>query len=193
MALPLETRDALVIVDVQNDFLPGGALAVPDGDAVLPVLNGYIALFESRGLAIFATRDWHPRDHCSFRAQGGPWPPHCVAFSRGAAFATDLQLPCSAVIVSKAQAPDRDAYSGFEGTELETLLRARGASRLLVGGLATDYCVLNTVRDGLARGFQVRLLTDAIRAVNVNPGDGDRALAEMSGLGAQPLTLRELA
>lgn len=193
MALPLETRDALVIVDVQNDFLPGGALAVPDGDAVLPVLNSYIALFESRGLAIFATRDWHPRDHCSFRAQGGPWPPHCVAFSRGAAFATDLQLPCSAVIVSKAQAPDRDAYSGFEGTELETLLRARGASRLLVGGLATDYCVLNTVRDGLARGFQVRLLTDAIRAVNVNPGDGDRALAEMSGLGAQPLTLRELA
>lgn len=193
MSLPLETRDALVIVDVQNDFLPGGALAVPDGDAVLPVLNGYIALFESRGLAIFATRDWHPRDHCSFRAQGGPWPPHCVAFSRGAAFATDLQLPCSAVIVSKAQAPDRDAYSGFEGTELETLLRARGASRLLVGGLATDYCVLNTVRDGLARGFQVRLLTDAIRAVNVNPGDGDRALAEMSGLGAQPLTLRELA
>lgn len=193
MSLPLETRDALVIVDVQNDFLPGGALAVPDGDAVLPVLNSYIALFESRGLAIFATRDWHPRDHCSFRAQGGPWPPHCVAFSRGAAFATDLQLPCSAVIVSKAQAPDRDAYSGFEGTELETLLRARGASRLLVGGLATDYCVLNTVRDGLARGFQVRLLTDAIRAVNVNPGDGDRALAEMSGLGAQPLTLRELA
>lgn len=193
MSLPLETRDALVIVDVQNDFLPGGALAVPDGDAVLPVLNSYIALFESRGLAIFATRDWHPRDHCSFRAQGGPWPPHCVAFSRGAAFATDLQLPCSAVIVSKAQAPDRDAYSGFEGTELETLLRARGASRLLVGGLATDYCVLNTVRDGLARGFQVRLLTDAIRAVNVNPGDGDRALAEMSGLGAQLLTLRELA
>lgn len=193
MSFPLETGDALVIVDVQNDFLPGGALAVPDGDAVLPVLNDYIALFESRGLAIFATRDWHPPDHCSFRARGGPWPPHCVAFSRGAAFATDLQLPCSAVIVSKAQAPDRDAYSGFEGTELDTLLRARGASRLLVGGLATDYCVLNTVRDGLARGFQVRLLADAIRAVNVNPGDGDRALAEMSGLGAQLLTLRELA
>lgn len=192
MSLPLETRDALVIVDVQNDFLPGGALAVPDGDAVLPVLNSYIALFESRGLAIFATRDWHPRDHCSFRAQGGPWPPHCVAFSRGAAFATDLQLPCSAVIVSKAQAPDRDAYSGFEGTELETLLRARGASRLLVGGLATDYCVLRTVRDALARGFRVLLLKDAIRAVNVHPGDGDRAEAEMIALGAQPVTLADL-
>jgi nicotinamidase/pyrazinamidase len=193
MPLPLETRDALIIVDVQNDFLPGGALAVPEGDAVLPALNGYIARFEGNGLPIFATRDWHPADHCSFRARGGPWPPHCVAFSRGAAFATGLQLPCSAVIVSKAQAPDRDAYSGFEGTELEALLRARGASRLLVGGLATDYCVLNTVRDGLARGFAVLLLTDAIRAVNVNPGDGERALSEMLALGAQPLTLGQLA
>lgn len=192
MPIPLENRDALIIVDVQNDFLPGGALAVPDGDAVLPVLNGYITLFERRGLPIFATRDWHPADHCSFRALGGPWPPHCVAFSRGAAFAADLQLPCSAVVVSKAQTAERDAYSGFEGTELEALLRARGASRLLVGGLATDYCVLNTVRDGLARGFQVLLLTDAIRAVGVNPGDGDRALSEMVALGAQPLTLREL-
>jgi nicotinamidase/pyrazinamidase len=193
MPFSLETHDALIVVDVQNDFLPGGALGVPDGDAVLPVLNGYIAQFEGRGLPIFATRDWHPGDHCSFRAQGGPWPRHCVAFSHGAAFATELQLPCSAVIVSKAQAPERDAYSGFEGTNLETLLRARGASRLLVGGLATDYCVLNTVRDALARGFQVLLLTDGIRAVNVNPGDGDRALSEMVALGAQPLTLRELA
>lgn len=193
MPLSLETRDALVIVDVQNDFLPGGALAVPGGDAVLPALNGYIARVEARGLPIFATRDWHPENHCSFRAQGGPWPPHCVAISRGAAFATDLQLPCSAVIVSKAQAPDRDAYSGFEGTDLETMLKARGASRLLVGGLATDYCVLNTVRDALARGFQVLLLEDAIRAVNVNPGDGDKALSEMIALGANPISLRGLA
>ncbi len=192
MPLALETTDALVIVDVQNDFLPGGALAVPGGDAVVPALNGYIARCDRRGLAIFATRDWHPENHCSFRARGGPWPPHCIAFSRGAAFATDLQLPCSAGIVSKAQAADRDAYSGFEGTDLEAQLRARGATRLLVGGLATDYCVLNTVRDALARGFRVLLLKDAIRAVNVQPGDGDRAEAEMLALGAQPVTLQDL-
>ena len=192
MTLPLASTDALLIVDVQNDFLPGGALAVPDGDAVVPVLNGYIGLCDRRGLAIFATRDWHPEDHCSFHAQGGPWPPHCIAFSRGAALATGLELPCSAAIVSKAQSADRDAYSGFQGTNLEALLRARGVSRLFVGGLATDYCVLNTVRDALARGFQVLLLRDAIRAVNVQPGDGDRAEAEMLALGAQPVTLADL-
>jgi nicotinamidase/pyrazinamidase len=192
MPIPLETRDALVIVDVQKDFLPGGALAVPDGDAVIPALNRYIALCRERNVPVFATRDWHPGNHCSFKAQGGPWPPHCIAFSPGAAFATDLQLPSDARIVSKAQAPERDAYSGFEGTELEALLRARGASRLLVGGLATDYCVLNTVRDALARGFQVLLLKDAIRAVNVQPGDGDKAEGQMLALGARLITLRDL-
>jgi len=193
MTLPLASTDALLIVDVQSDFLPGGALAVPDADAVVPVLNRYIGLCDRRGLAIFATRDWHPENHCSFRAQGGPWPPHCIAYSRGAAFAALLELPCSAGIVAKAQSADRDAYSGFQGTDLEALLRARGVSRLLVGGLATDYCVLNTVRDALARGFQVLLLTDAIRAVNVQPGDGDRAEQEMLGLGAQSVTIAELA
>jgi nicotinamidase/pyrazinamidase len=191
MPISLEARDALVIVDVQNDFLPGGALAVPGGDQVVPALNRYIALCEGRGLAVFATRDWHPEDHCSFRARGGPWPPHCIAHSRGAAFAGGLQLPRSAGIVSKASSADRDAYSGFEGTDLEAQLRGRGAARLLVGGLATDYCVLNTVRDALARGFQVLLLKDAVRAVNLRPGDGDRAEQEMLALGARPVTLRD--
>ena len=188
----LEPGDALLIVDAQNDFLPGGALAVPGGDAVVPALNAYIALCDRRGLAIFATRDWHPENHCSFTARGGPWPPHCIAFSRGAAFASDLQLPCSAGIVSKARSPEQDAYSGFQGTDLETQLRARGVTRVLVGGLATDYCVLNTVRDALKLGFRVLLLRDAIRAVNVNPGDGERAEAEMLALGAQPVLLRDL-
>jgi nicotinamidase/pyrazinamidase len=192
MSVILESTDALVLVDVQNDFLPGGALAVPDGDAVVPALNGYLAVFVRRGLPVFATRDWHPADHCSFGERGGPWPPHCVAFSRGAAFATLLQLPCDALIVSKAETKNQDAYSGFEGTDLDARLRAQGVKRLLVGGLATDYCVLSTVRDALAKGYDALLLRDAIRAVNVNPGDGDRAEREMVALGARPITLQDL-
>jgi nicotinamidase-related amidase len=191
MSVTLQLTDALVLVDVQNDFLPGGALAVPDGDAVVPALNRYIAAFLRKGLPILVTRDWHPPDHCSFRDRGGPWPPHCVAFSRGAAFATLLQLPCDAVIVSKAETKDQDAYSGFEGTDLDARLRALGAKRLLVGGLATDYCVLGTVRDALAKGYEALLLRDAIRAVNVSPGDGDRAEREMVGLGARPITIHD--
>lgn len=181
----IKNGDALIVVDVQNDFLPGGSLAVPDGDAVVPVLNAAMAEFEQRGLPIFATRDWHPANHCSFRAQGGPWPPHCVAHSEGAVFAPALRLPAAATIVSKATTADKDAYSGFSGTDLDRLLRAAGVRRVFVGGLATDYCVLNTVRDARASGYEVVLLLDAIRAVDVNPGDGDRAIAEMKQLGAQ--------
>ncbi len=183
----LKGGDALIIVDVQNDFLPGGGLAVPDGDAVVPVLNAVIGEFERRGLPIFATRDWHPANHCSFRAQGGPWPPHCVAESSGAAFAPALRLPVAATIVSKATTADKDAYSGFSGTELDRLLRAAGVRRVFVGGLATDYCVLNTVRDARACGYDVVLLLGAIRAVDVNPGDGNRAIAEMKQLGAEAM------
>lgn len=177
--------DALIIVDVQNDFLPGGSLAVPEGDRVVPVLNRYIKIFHSRGLPIYTTRDWHPADHCSFKAQGGIWPPHCVAGTEGAAFAPGLKLPDDAVIVSKATTIDKDAYSGFEGTDLAELMRARNIQCVFVGGLATEYCVLNTVRDALAAGFQVRVLREAIRAVNVKPGDGKRAEADMAKLGTQ--------
>lgn len=177
--------DALIIVDVQNDFLPGGSLAVPDGDAVIPVLNAVIGEFERGRLRIFATRDWHPANHCSFRAQGGPWPPHCVAESSGAAFAAALRLPAAATIVSKATTADKDAYSGFSGTDLDRLLRSAGVRRVFVGGLATDYCVLNTVRDARVCGYEVILLLDAIRAVDLSPGDGDRAIAEMTRLGAE--------
>lgn len=176
--------DALVIVDVQLDFLPGGSLAVPRGDEVVPLLNGYIAIFQQHGLPIIATRDWHPADHCSFMARGGPWPPHCVAASDGARFAPLLDLPCETQIISKATTADKDAYSGFEGTELDDLLRAAGVQRVFVGGLATDYCVLNTVRDALKLGYRTILLGDAVRAVEVAPGDGGRAIAEMRRLGA---------
>jgi nicotinamidase/pyrazinamidase len=180
----LQAGDALIVVDVQNDFLPGGSLAVPKGDEVIPVLNGYLARFIAARLPIYATRDWHPPDHCSFVAQGGPWPAHCVVGSQGAAFATWLELPCEATVVSKGGNVDRDDYSFFAHTDLADHLRAAGISRIFVGGLATDYCVLNTVLDGIKAGFTTVLLTDAIRAVEVQPGDGAKAIARMVAAGA---------
>jgi nicotinamidase/pyrazinamidase len=189
----LRPGDALVIVDVQKDFLPGGSLAVARGDEVVPVLNRYIGAFEAKDLPIYATRDWHPDPHCSFVAQGGPWPPHCIAGSPGAEFADGLALPPAATVISKATSPDLDAYSGFQGTDLDRRLRAAGIQRLFVGGLATDYCVLNTVRDALQLGYEVCLLADAIRAVEAQPGDGARAEAEMVRLGARRSRVEELA
>ena len=188
----LQSGDALIVVDVQNDFLPGGSLAVADGDAVVPLLNRYLAAFFARALPIFATRDWHPANHCSFAAQGGTWPPHCVAATPGAAFAPGLALPPSAVVISKATTPGADSYSGFGGTDLAARLRAAGSARLFVGGLATDYCVLNTVRDAIAAGFAVLLLEDAVRAVDLHVGDGACALAQMRALGAQPIRFGDL-
>lgn len=179
--------DALILVDVQHDFLPGGRLAVVDGDAVIEPLNRAIAQFSAAGLPIVATRDWHPVDHMSFAAQGGPWPPHCVAGTDGAAFEESLALPPDVLVVSKASRQESDAYSGFEGTDLHQHLQALGVDRVFVGGLATDYCVLNTVLDARRLGYQVLLLTDAIRAVNVSPDDGQRALSQMIDAGAVPV------
>jgi len=188
----LRRSDALIVVDVQRDFLPGGALAVPEGDQVVPVLNRYIALFEKEGLPTVFTRDWHPSDHCSFSAQGGPWPPHCVAGSDGAAFAAALAVPATGLVLSKATTSEADAYSGFQHTGLAAWLRERGCSRLFIGGLATDYCVLETVRDALAEGFAAVLLRDAVRAVNVHPDDGARAEQAMREAGAATATLQTL-
>jgi len=176
--------DALVVVDVQNDFLPGGALPVPRGDDVVPPLNAVMAVFEERTLPIIASRDWHPANHCSFRDRGGPWPPHCIAGTRGASFAPELRLPATADVISKAVTPDSDAYSAFAGTDLDGRLRRAGVTRLFVGGLATDYCVLNTVLDARRAGYHVVLLLDAVRSVDVHPGDGDTAIAEMRQAGA---------
>ena len=183
--LAIGKDDALVIVDVQNDFLPGGALAVNDGDAVVPVINECIRLFSAKKLPIFATADWHPAGHCSFVENGGTWPKHCVADSPGAHFSKDLELPDDASIIHKGTDIDEDAYSGFQGTDLAEQLRSRRVKRVLVGGLATDYCVLNTVVDAIKNGFNVVLLTNAIRAVDLDPGDGDRAIESMLEQGAK--------
>lgn len=188
----LKTGDALIVVDVQRDFLPGGSLAVPDGDAVVPVLNEYLRRFSSAGLLTIATRDWHPADHCSFVAQGGTWPAHCVQDSPGAQFADALRLPDDALLISKATTSKADAYSGFDGTDLASRLRDAKVKRVFVGGLATDYCVLATVRDAILAGFEVFVLRDAVRAVNVEPGDGKKALDEMGALGASLIELRAL-
>ena len=177
--------DALIVVDVQNDFLPGGALPVTGGDQVIEPVNRSLLEFARRQLPVFATRDWHPRGHCSFREQGGPWPAHCIAGTYGASFPSQLHLPAGVHVVSKATRLEADAYSGFEGTDLAQQLRQLGCTRVFVGGLATDYCVRATVVDGRAAGFAVVVLTDAIRAVEARPGDGERALAEMRACGAR--------
>jgi nicotinamidase/pyrazinamidase len=175
--------DALVVVDLQRDFLPGGALGVTEGDQVVPVINRCIERFRREGLPVVASRDWHPPDHCSFQAQGGPWPPHCVAGTDGALFAADLRLPDGVMLVSKATTTDKDAYSAFEGTRLAADLRARGVHRVFVAGLATDYCVLNTALDARRHGFEVVLIADGVRAVELAPGDGERAVARMREAG----------
>jgi nicotinamidase/pyrazinamidase len=185
--------DALLIVDVQNDFLPGGCLAVPGGDEAVHVLNRYIATFLERDLPIIATRDWHPPNHSSFEVRGGVWPPHCIAGSQGAAFPAALRIPCDTVVISKATTSEQEAYSGFEGTDLCARLRDLGVRRIFVGGLATEYCVLATVRDALRLGFRVVVLEDAVRAVDLLPGNGERALEEMRRLGAKPVRLEAVA
>jgi nicotinamidase/pyrazinamidase len=189
----MQDKDALVIVDVQNDFCPGGALAVAGGDEVVPALNAYIEKFTKAGRPIFATRDWHPEKTKHFKAYGGQWPPHCIQGTKGAEFRDDLRLPPSAVIVSTGAAPDEDGYSGFDGrdergTPLEELFRRANIERIFVGGLATDYCVKHTVLDGLKRGFKVVWLEDASRGVDLNAGDSARAAAEMAGGGAKSIS-----
>lgn len=188
----LKHGDALLIVDVQNDFLPGGQLAVPEGEAVIPALNRTMEFFLQQGLPIIATRDWHPLGHCSFKQQGGPWPEHCVAQTPGAEFPSTLKLPKSGHIISKASKSDEEAYSGFQGTDLDAHLKSQGIRRLFIGGLATDYCVLNTVKDALEVGYAVFLLEDAIRAVNLNPQDGKNAIEEMVHLGSRLCNVNQM-
>lgn len=180
---------ALVLVDVQNDFCPGGALAVAGGDKVVPPLTLAAERFAAAGRPVFASRDWHPQQTSHFAAYGGPWPVHCVQGTSGAAFHRDLRLPAAAQILSKGDDPQRDDYSAAtahddKGVTLVELLRASKTHEVLVGGLATDYCVKATVLDLLAAGFAVTLLLDAIAGVDLQPGDSERALVEMQNAGA---------
>jgi nicotinamidase/pyrazinamidase len=177
-------RRALIVVDVQNDFCPGGSLAVEHGDEVVGPLNRLIEEFLSRGEPVYKSRDWHPADTKHFEAYGGTWPVHCVQGTRGAEFHPELSRDPRVRIVSKGEG-DEDNYSAFDGTTLADSLRAEGVSEVWVGGLATDFCVKQTVLDALREGFPVKAVSDAMRPVEVNPGDGARAVEEMRRAGAE--------
>lgn len=194
----LQPGDALLIVDVQNDFCPGGSLPVPRGNEVVPVLNEYARRFHEAGLPVIASRDWHPPQTKHFQSGGGQWPPHCVQGTPGAEFHPNLRLPEGTIVVSKGMDPSQDSYTAFDavtddGRPLLQLLRNLGVRRLFVGGLATDYCVRASVLDALRHGFEVILLTDAVRGVDVTPGDSERALQEMRAAGAREMTVAEVA
>lgn len=185
-------KPALIIVDVQNDFCPGGALAVPEGDQIIPIIQAAAEDFQRQGLPIVTTQDNHPPHHVSFAERGGPWPPHCVQGTSGFSLHPALQLPPHAVCL-KGEDPDQDAYSGFEGLvqgvdgsrePLASFLHRLSVDTVYVTGLATDYCVRATVLDALQAGFRTVVLKDAIRGVDVNPGDSERALEEMAQQGA---------
>ncbi len=191
--IDVRPTDALIVVDVQNDFCSGGALAVSDGDAVVSIINGLIGKFST----LVFTRDWHPPDHCSFadppQFLDGSWPVHCVRDTSGAAFHPDLIVPEDAIVVDKATERIPDAYSGFDGTGLAARLRADGVRRVFICGLATDYCVKATALDAHAARLDVYVLADACRAVDHPPGTGLAALAEMNDSGVNCIRSGDLS
>jgi nicotinamidase/pyrazinamidase len=179
-----EKKRALIVVDVQNDFCPGGALAVANGDQVVAPLNGLMEEFLARDEPVFKSRDWHPAKTKHFAAQGGTWPVHCVQETRGAEFHPELLDDPRITIISKGT-NDEDSYSAFDGTDLAARLREQGVGEVWVGGLATDYCVKNTVLDALREGFKVKAIGGAMRAVELQSGDGEQAIEEMRRAGAE--------
>jgi nicotinamidase/pyrazinamidase len=180
-----ESTDGLIIVDLQKDFTPGGALGVAGGDQVVREMSRLARLFAKSDADIYASRDWHPPDHSSFQAQGGPWPEHGVAGTDGAKFHPALVLPRGTTIINKGTDRDKEAYSAFAGTDLAERLRAKGTTRLFIGGVATDYCVRATVLDGLKEGFEVYFIKNASAAVNLNPSDEKNAIKDMVASGAK--------
>lgn len=181
----ITANDALIIADIQIDFLPGGALGIKDGDQIIPVLNEYVKMFKKANAKIIASRDWHPPNHMSFQQRGGPWPPHCVQNTEGAKFHPGLKIPAGTVIVSKATDPDKEAYSVFDGTNLAETLKSQGVTRIFVAGLATDYCVVTSVLDARKLGLGTVVLEDAVRGIDVHKGDVDRAFKAMTDAGAR--------
>jgi nicotinamidase/pyrazinamidase len=186
MTIQLKKDDALLIVDAQNDFFPGGALPVAQGDEIIPVINAWIEAAVAADIAIFASRDWHPANHCSFKAQGGPWPVHCVQNSTGAQIHHDIKLPATTVIINTADDPLKEGYSAFsgkteEGVPLANALKSLGINRIWVNGLALDYCVCETALEGRANGFEVHLITSGTRAITSETGE--EAMARMRAAG----------
>jgi nicotinamidase/pyrazinamidase len=179
---------ALVVVDIQRDFCPGGALPVDDGDKIIPAVNELITAFQKAGLPVFFTRDWHPKNHVSFKAYGGVWPPHCIRNTPGARFHPSLAVPMDAEVIDKGTLQAEDAYSGFQGTDLARELRDLHVKQIYVAGLATDYCVKNTVVDGAAEGFDTYVVIDCVKGVNLKPTDSAAALRTMLSRGAEQTT-----
>ena len=193
----MKAKKALLIVDLQNDFCPGGALAVPGGDKTAPVVNKYIKIFQKKKAPVFATRDWHPLRTKHFKDFGGIWPLHCVQNTPGAAFHPKLKLPKDAILLYKGMDPQKDAYSAFQaedaqGVSLPKLLRLLGVKELYIAGLATDYCVRSSALDALKQGFKVRLLIDAVRGVNLKPRDSEKAIQVMLRRGAKKISLKNM-
>jgi nicotinamidase/pyrazinamidase len=193
----LKPKKALLVVDVQNDFCPGGALGIHGGHKIIPILNKCIKFFEKENLPIIVTRDWHPKVTKHFEQFGGVWPEHCVKGSPGAMFHPDLELPKDAMVMSKGMDPEKDSYSAFHaidssGMALANLLKNFGVTEIYIGGLATDYCVKYSALDALKDGLEVFILTDAIAGVNLQPEDSSVALEEMISLGAKKTISEEL-
>lgn len=193
----MKQRKALLVVDVQNDFCPGGALAVPQGDKIIPKLNQYIKLFSGKKLPIFASRDWHPVRTSHFKDFGGIWPVHCLQNTQGASFHPKLKLPKDAILLYKGMDPQEDSYSVFQaqddkGVNFLRLLHLMGISELYIGGLATDYCVKFSALDALRQGIKVKLLSDAIKGVDLQPEDSESAVKAMLKKGAKKIILRQM-
>ncbi|BBG65643.1 nicotinamidase [Hydrogenimonas sp.] len=185
MKIAITENDALAVVDMQRDFMPGGALAVPGADRIVDRVNDYIRIFEKRGRPVYFTGDWHPEKHISFKANGGIWPVHCLQGSPGADFCDGLYVPSdNRFIISKGVSEDFDAYSAFQGTALRKLLAERGVKRLYVCGIATDYCVKETLLGAENLGLRTVLLSDAVKGVNTVKGDSESAVSKMLGAGA---------
>ncbi|MFH1853921.1 MAG: bifunctional nicotinamidase/pyrazinamidase [Candidatus Omnitrophota bacterium] len=193
----MKVKKTLLIVDVQNDFCPGGALGIKDGDKIIPFINKYIKIFASKRLPIFSSRDWHPKKTAHFKKFGGVWPQHCIQDTKGAAFHPKLRLPKEAILLYKGMDPEKDSYSAFQaqdenGMSLVNLLKILDIKELYIAGLATDYCVKFTAHDAIMEGFKVKILLDAIKGVNLKPDDSEIAIREMVKIGAKKITLKDM-
>jgi nicotinamidase/pyrazinamidase len=193
----MKLKKALLIVDVQNDFCPGGALAVPEGDKIVPAINKYIRIFAKKKLPIFATRDWHPVKTKHFKDFGGVWPVHCIQNTKGAAFHPDLKLSKEAILLYKGMDPEEDCYSSFSAQDLSgqplfKLLKRIGITEIYIAGLATDYCVKYTAIDAFKHGFKVKILLDAVKGVNLKTNDSTEAIKKITKMGAKKITLKNM-